>query len=395
MTRPRRDDVTELLEATAEALGLRLDRFEFLHENVYGEGVIRCFNLMLRDENEAEISQVVYLETSPAKVESDGILVFRDDDTGDEIAVWIYPTDPALPALPVAVFPDAALRLVQRMGLPFSEAELKLVAYRPGKRAVVRVAADEGMVWLKVVRPKSIQQLHDLYALWEKARLPVPQTLGWSDEGIIGFTNLPGVVATEVVDRLDESFLDAVERIVEAYSELESHGPARASLASSRNWYARKAIERHPELAQEISEVLTRIDALLAGVTPPAAVTVHADLHLGQLFVDPDAPGEVIGILDIDTAGFGDPADDAAAMYAHLIVSQHFQKDPASPAAQAYARLAASWWERSVARGGSEDPQFGVRFTAIAATHLLAHSLSDIVPAEILIQHALTVTAAS
>ena len=386
------NDVAELLEATAGALGLRLDGWAFLSESVYGDGLIRCYELTLGQPDaapgDAPISQVVYLETSTQRVEHDGILVFRDEASGDEVAVWIYPTDPALPALPVAVFPDAALTLLQRMGLPFTEAQLTLVAYRPGKRAVVRVAGDGGTVWIKVVRPKTIRALHELYALWEAAELPVPHTLGWSDEGLIGFTQLPGVDATGVVTRLGESFFDSVERLTAEYGALHSTGPARASLAASRDWYARKATEMHPSLAAPIEAVRARIDALLTGITAPSLVTVHGDLHLGQVFVDPDDITRITGILDIDTAGLGDPADDAAAMYAHLVVSRYFQTDPDSDAAEAYARLAERWLDRILGRAGTQDPQYAVRVRAIAATHLIAHSLGGVAPAASLVEHA-------
>ena len=383
-------DVTEILDATAEALGLRLDDAQFISESVYGDGLIRCYELTLgrpgTEPGEAPISQVVYLETSSQKVEHDGILVFRDEASGDEIAVWIYPTDPALPALPVAVFPDAAATLLQRMGLPFTETELTLFGYRPGKRAVVRAVGVGGTVWIKVVRPKTVKALHDLYALWQGADLPVPNTLGWSDEGLIGFTQLPGLVATKRVTRLGDDFFDSVDALRAQYGALGSTGPARTSLGESRNWYARKATEMHPGLAADIEAVRSGIDAMLHGTTAPGQATVHGDLHLGQLFVDPDDVTQITGVLDIDTAGFGDRADDGAAMYAHLVVSRYFQPDPESGPAQAYARLAERWLERELSREPAGDPHYAQRVRAIAATHLLAHSLGGVAPAASLVQ---------
>ena len=43
--------------------------------------------------------------------------------------------------------------------------------------------------------------------------------------------------------------------------------------------------------------------------------TVHGDLHEGQLVVDDNA---VIGLLDVDDVGNGDPLDDVATMIGHL-----------------------------------------------------------------------------
>src|SRR5690625_617633 len=211
------DENEPLLHATAQAVGHELAAHRFLSENVYGDGVIRSYELTLQAPEGEPVSQVVYLQTSPNKLEAQdaqGILVFQDEESGDEVAVWLYPSDPELPALPVAVFPDAARTILQRMGLPFEDVTLQLVAYRPGKRAVVRASSPDGTVWLKVVRPKTVEQLHNLYRVWESAGLPVPQTLGWAAEGLIGFTQLGGVPASSVVDKLDEAFLSSVEALM-------------------------------------------------------------------------------------------------------------------------------------------------------------------------------------
>jgi aminoglycoside phosphotransferase (APT) family kinase protein len=101
-------------------------------------------------------------------------------------------------------------------------------------------------------------------------------------------------------------------------------------------------------------------------------VTIHGDLHMGQLFVDPEQPSVIAGILDIDTAGVGDPADDAGAFYAHLIALAESlsTRDPSSAAAS--FEIAAAWrarWRRNLNAG------FADRASAIAATHLLGHAL--------------------
>ena len=80
--------------------------------------------------------------------------------------------------------------------------------------------------------------LHALYALWESAGLPVPLTLGWSAEGVIGFSNLGGSPATDVVEQLGDAFLDSVDALVARYAEIASPAPARTSLAMRHDWYA-------------------------------------------------------------------------------------------------------------------------------------------------------------
>jgi aminoglycoside phosphotransferase (APT) family kinase protein len=113
---------------------------------------------------------------------------------------------------------------------------------------------------------------------------------------------------------------------------------------------------------------------------------VHGDLHVGQLFVDPVDPGRILGVLDIDTAGLGDPADDAGAMHAHLIMSALTMRAAGEHESEArYDRLAERWLERWARR---DDADFSARARAISATHLLAHTLGRSVPASWLLERA-------
>lgn len=79
-------------------------------------------------------------------------------------------------------------------------------------------------------------------------------------------------------------------------------------------------------------------------------------------------------MLDIDTSGWGDPADDVAALYAHLIATVvHDGGSRATVRARRSSVLADGWrrrWFRSAETG------FADRAHAIAATQLLGHALS-------------------
>lgn len=381
------DDITEILEATAEAVGHTLQGFRPLQEQVYGDGIIRSFDLQLQGPSGQPVSQVVYVETSPAGEPRDGILVFRDEASDDEVAVWLYPTDPELPALPTAVFPHAASIVLQRMGLETEGLQLALNAYRPGKRAVVRARSERTVVWLKVLRPRMVEQLTETYRLWETSGLPVPGVVGWAEEGLVAFTELGDVPATKSVRDLGDAFFDALERLLTDIAAVPSQNAARASLVTKRNWYARKATEKHPELRERIEDALERIDTLMEGVTQPSEVTIHGDMHLAQLFVSQNDPAKITGVLDIDTAGLGDPADDAAALYAHLIVSELFDHGRDHGVPEEYSRLADAWLQR-VELGKSGDAGFTHRVYAIAATHLMAHTLGNSASGDALISRA-------
>src|SRR5690606_35409472 len=90
--------------------------------------------------------------------------------------------------------------------------------------------------------------------------------------------------------------------------------------------------------------------------------------------------------LDIDTAGLGDPADDAAALYAHLIVTVLVNSDKPS-VVSACEELAVRWRESWRAR---EDSSFDDRATAIAATQLLAHALNRLPNTGVVLDRAAT-----
>jgi aminoglycoside phosphotransferase (APT) family kinase protein len=108
-------------------------------------------------------------------------------------------------------------------------------------------------------------------------------------------------------------------------------------------------------------------------------VTVHGDLHLGQVFLDPGAPDRVTGVIDIDTAGLGDPADDAAALVAQLLASAELLDRAGSHARANATRRAADAFRAGWHRDG--DPGFAGRARAIVAAHVLGHALSGSIDA--------------
>ncbi len=360
----------------AAMLGRQLESVAVLGTEVSGEGLITGYRLGFAPAADAPDDQVVYVETVPEHGARDGVLTLRDDETGHDLAVWLYPRDPALPALPAAVYPESARGLLARMGVLHAVTDLTLLAYRPGKRAVVRVSGTDGAVYLKVVMPQVTAALVERYARWADAGLPVPRVLGWSADGLIAFAALGGLPAAGHLDRITEPdrFLDEIVELQRAIARVDVMRPARPSLASRLDWYRRRLTEVMPTDRAAIDAVADAVQRTLAEHPATVLVTVHGDLHIGQLFVDP-ATGGISGVLDIDTSGSGDPADDAAALYAHLVVTALFHADKPQLTAKATA-LADRWIDRWPA----VDVAFARRATAISATHLLAHALGDGVP---------------
>lgn len=397
MTTPTMTMTTEheadaaLLEAVAESIDRTLLSHSRVSSAVSGDGIVVAHQVQFHGAGGSPESHLIYVETSQRTEQRDGVLTLRDEDTGDQVSVWVYPRDPALPALPAAVYPDGAALILRRLGLETgNDVALKLEAYRPGRRAVIRVDTDRHTVFLKVVSPGAAGVLAQRHNAWLGAGLPVPRVLGWSDEGLLALSALEGTPAVDAVARLAPArFATEILSLQTRIATVPSTTDARTSLSARLDWYARRLTRMHPGLAAPIGETAARIRSVLERAGAPAPVTVHGDLHVGQLFLG--ATDAITGVLDIDTAGLGDSADDAGALYAHLIVTAAL--NAARPEiALGCAALAENWranWRRD------DDPGFIDRATAIAATHLLAHGLGHSLDAGTLVDRAAALVAGS
>jgi aminoglycoside phosphotransferase (APT) family kinase protein len=142
---------------------------------------------------------------------------------------------------------------------------------------------------------------------------------------------------------------------------------ARESLARRVDWYAERMQETAPLFGRQTARLAQTVAERYRATVLPRPVTIHGDLHLGQVFVDEAAPSTITGILDIDTAGLGDPADDRGALFGHVVVSA-IERTPTTDAGRALAAFA-----DELQSGWAGDQ----RVAAIAATHLMGHALAS------------------
>lgn len=361
------DGRDEALDAIAASIGMRLTAARLVHQEASRGGFVTGHEVELADDEGTVRRETLYIDSGD---HPDAPVLRLEGDDGETLSAWLYPNDPELPALAAAVLPDAASVLLRRLGFDATGLTLAVLAYRPCKRAVVRMTTASGTLYLKVLRPAAARPLHARHVAWLEAGIPVPRPLAWAPDGLVALAPLPGVAAIDSLDGLGDEFVDAIEGLVSRIAAVPSVEPARASLASRVDWYERRVRTLAPDLAQRVHDIASRISEALRAVGPVAApTTVHGDLHLGQIFVDPADRTSIVGLLDIDTAGLGDPADDAAAMWAHLVVTAHQRGESGDTALHLATRLRERWPRPS-------DPSFAARAGAIAAVHLLGHALA-------------------
>ncbi|MET4098487.1 aminoglycoside phosphotransferase (APT) family kinase protein [Agrococcus sp. UYP10] len=355
-----------------DALGDELrGELRMLSHEPYGEGALTGFE-------EAGTARAWYVDTSGKRVDSETGLVLGDPQQ-PQARIWLHPADPRLPALSPASFPDAAATLMARMGVAIDRRP-ELLVYRPGKRAMFRMRAGARETYLKIVRPSSSAAIVHLQESLRAGGVPVPTITGWSELGIVLTEAAAGVPLTARLDELDpELLLDSIDALRERMAAVDTGRDARASLASRTPWYVsrlRAALDRHARRGARLGVLLASVerslDALDAAAPDDAdRRTVHGDLHVGQLFIDADGSSRIAGVIDIDTAGLGDPADDEAALMGHLVASIALSRaDPARAAG--FRRLL----DASAARWLAPGRPGRARVAHRTAVHVLAHALT-------------------
>jgi aminoglycoside phosphotransferase len=257
------------------------------------------------------------------RVPGQGAAIFDDGST--RVAVWRWPQDPFLPGLSDALDAAKVGSLLDDLGIDGGVVRLRTRAYRPGRRAVVEAAGRQGRLFLKVVRADRIEALHDRHRSLARS-LPVPESLGWSDGGLLVLTALPGETLRGAL-RSSRHPAPAPEAIVSLLDRLPAElaeEPRRRDLLSSARHHGEIIAATVPGATDRLEAVL---DALAnADDEDPGPVTAaHGDLYEAQLLVD---RGRLTGLLDIDTAGSGLRVDDLANFCAHLSVLAQMSDRP-------------------------------------------------------------------
>ncbi|MEM8905898.1 MAG: aminoglycoside phosphotransferase family protein [Actinomycetota bacterium] len=227
------------------------------------------------------------------------------------VTIWQAPQDPWLPGLHAVTDPAMIEDLLDDLGAGPGETSRRLVAYRPGRRAVVRLRRGSSSVFVKVVRPDRAERIHRNHLAVE-AVLPVPRTLGFApDAGFVVLQALPGTVLRTALARPVRPGAEALLGVLDLL-------PEPTDGRRSAGWRTRSF---GPLLRRLRPDLAARIDALEAAnrraeeAVEAPTVPVHGDFHEAQLLVD---GRRITGVLDIDTLALGHRIEDLATMIGHL-----------------------------------------------------------------------------
>jgi hypothetical protein len=315
----------DMLSTAVAASGGRLLNWRPTHvEHRPGRATV-SFHTSVQWNGTAVVRTETLCATAGEPLPADVVVV---GDGQSRVGIWRLPHDPMLPGLPAALDRAAVSALLERCGLGGGPVRLRLRAYRPRRRAVVEAIGRTGRLFIKVVRPDQTRSLHERHKLLTAAGVPVPRSLGWSDDGLVVLAALPGRTLRAVLQDSDSPRVDA-ETLVGLLDRLPSElleGPVRRSWLEKTEHYAGMIGNAAPELRNWACDLAHTIAT--EGTHGPV-VPVHGDFYEAQLLVD--IRHSVTGLLDVDTAGPGDRYDDLACLIGHLsVLTQMFpNREPA------------------------------------------------------------------
>lgn len=277
----------------------------------FGEGSIARFTV---DSGEHAGEWFVDSSRQPVALETGFVIRSRD---GVPVArIWKHPLDPRLPALRTALDPERLGRISGAVGSE-GDVEARVLAYRPGRRAVVRLTQHGTHLFVKVVRPGEAEDLAEIHRACREAGVPAPEVVHWTPAGVVVVRDATGTPGPLAATRMPVAeLLDAVDDLREHFATVRTRRIARASVGLRVDWHLDRLAAALPDRAADVRALLPALVPHLRRVGPPRVI--HGDLHIGQLFF---ADGRVSSVIDVDTAGLGDHCDDAAAFVGHATAS--------------------------------------------------------------------------
>ncbi len=267
--------------------------------------------------------------------------IFADGER--EVAVWIYPADPDLPGLARAAYTEQMAGILTDanvLGRPVGPAEvsLRMIGYRPRRRAVLKVEVGDPPVVLycKVLRERVFHDVVRRHELLLDAGVPAPLIAATTPDALLVLHTLPGrSLAKAVFDEPDPCTAEQLIQLLDAMPMSITRLERRPPWSDAVQHYAQMVSAALPAATDKLARLVQQVTDGLAHI-PLGNEPTHGDFHEGQVHV---AGGRIVGMLDVDTVGPGRRADDLACLIAHLSTIQRM-----SPAQEARVhRLVRTW----------------------------------------------------
>lgn len=196
--------------------------------------------------------------------------------------------------------------------------DARLVAWRPARRAVVRITtAAGGTHWLKLLDRKNWRRARTAFAAVGTALAPLslqlPTALLDDVHGYLA-ADANGTPLRTLLAGDGELPWTTIARGVLALAYTPVHGELPAFDFERARRATLAALTTDAEPASPLTALATATSRLPAPAAPAAPGLVHGDLHDKQLFV----AGERIAAIDLEGMAHGDPRFDVANLAEHV-----------------------------------------------------------------------------
>lgn len=320
------DAPADLLRKALAGVGWDLGSWQLasLHHRP-GAGVTGIFSVQVRRARRppgrsrtAPVPAYACITSCAVPHQADGVVVFHRRGT-DALAVWVHPSDPLLPGLPLALDQERATALAFGPGRDPRATVLGLRSYRPLRRAVVLAENGEERRYLKILRRNGAGPLADRHRMLRAAGVPAPVVAGEPVRDVVAMHPAPGTPFAELLMRDGAAEVDpqALVEVLRSLPRAVLSLPVRPPWAARVRDYGEGAVAALPAQADRIRRLAAGIDEVVRSSDGGPLVPTHGDFYEGNLLI---TDGAVSGLLDVDALGPGRLVDDLGCFLGHIAV---------------------------------------------------------------------------
>lgn len=259
-----------------------------------------------------------YLVATTADVTGQVVTLDSEDYS---FRVWVHPNDPVLTSAGQAFTPSVVAGWLEAAGVASGPVELRALAYRPMRRAVLRADAAGGPWFVKVQRPRRHLEYLERMALLAPVGLTPPVvavpargvTVTRAAEGVSLAVALAAWSMEDAVEPDPNALLGLLDRLPGGVRTLPAPRPCTERLDAS----VQAALLELPARASDIEGLRDRLLAAEADAVLGPVVPTHGDFYEANVFT---IDGRATAMIDIESLGPGHLVDDLACLMAHLLV---------------------------------------------------------------------------